>query len=58
MQKNFFMIGMMEHWSRLPREVVEPPSMEIFQTYLSASCATCCRELASVLGGGLDSMIS
>ena len=22
MQKNFFMVGMTEHWSRLPREVV------------------------------------
>ena len=33
-QKNFFAVGVMEHWNRLPREVVESPSMEIFKTHL------------------------
>ena len=36
MQKNFFMVRVMEHWNRLPREVVESPSMEIFKTHLDA----------------------
>ena len=35
-QKNFFMIRVMEHWNRLPREIVEYPSMEIFKTHLDA----------------------
>ena len=32
MWKNFFMLRVMEHWNRLPREVVESLSMEIFKT--------------------------
>jgi len=36
MQKNLFMVREMEHWKRLPREVVESPSMEIFKTHLDA----------------------
>ena len=35
MQKNLFMIRMTEHWNRLSREVVESPSMEIFETYMN-----------------------
>jgi len=33
MQKNFT-VRVIEHWNRLPREVVESPSMEIFKTCL------------------------
>ena len=36
MQKNFFMVRITEHWNSLPREVVKPPSMEIFKTWLDA----------------------
>ena len=32
----FFTAGVKKHWSRLPREVVESPSMEIFKTCLDA----------------------
>ena len=35
MQKNFFMVKVMEHWNRLPRDVVESP-MEIFKTSMNA----------------------
>jgi len=28
MRKNFFPLRLMEHWTRLPREVVESPSLE------------------------------
>jgi len=34
MRKNFFPLRVMEHWNRLPREVVEFPSLEIFKTRL------------------------
>jgi len=33
-RKNFFILRVMEHWNRLPREVVESPSLEIFKTRL------------------------
>jgi len=36
MQKNFFIIRVVEHWNRLPREVVESPSTEMSKTWLDA----------------------
>ena len=32
--QNFFTVRVTEHWNRLPREVAESPSVEIFNTHL------------------------
>ncbi|KGL78166.1 hypothetical protein N309_02620, partial [Tinamus guttatus] len=37
MRKNFFTVRVTEPWNRLPREVVESPFLEIFQTRLDAT---------------------
>jgi len=34
MRKNFFPLRVTKHWNRLPREVVDFPSLEIFKTRL------------------------
>jgi len=45
MRKNFFTVRVTEPWNRLPREVVESPSLEILEICLMLSCSTYCRNL-------------
>jgi len=48
--KNFFTEGVVTYWSRLPREVVESPSLEVFKKHVDMALwdmvywAWCCWE--------------
>ncbi|KFZ60835.1 hypothetical protein N321_10584, partial [Antrostomus carolinensis] len=33
-RKKFFSVGMVRHWNRLPKEVVDAPSLEVFKARL------------------------
>ena len=39
-RKKFFAMRVMKHWNGLPREVVEAPSLETFQTRLDRALST------------------
>ncbi|KFM09423.1 hypothetical protein AS27_00273, partial [Aptenodytes forsteri] len=36
-RKKFFTMGMVRHWNRLPREVVNAPSLELFKARLDGA---------------------
>ena len=39
-RKKFFTMSVAKHWNRLPREVVEAPSLEIFKARLDGALSS------------------
>ena len=58
MWKNLIMIRAMEHWNRLPREVVDSPSMEIVKPLLDAYLCDLLKDTYFIRGVGLGDLPS
>jgi len=54
-RKKFFIVGVVRHWSRLPREVVDAPSLEVFKARLDGAWRNLVwPEMSLPMAGGLD----
>ena len=56
--ENFFMVRVTEHWNRMPREVVESLSMEIFKTCLDFYLCNLLKETCFITGVRLDDLLT
>ncbi|KAK4819163.1 hypothetical protein QYF61_025978 [Mycteria americana] len=56
-RKKFFTMRVVRHWSRLPREVVDAPSLETFKARLDGALSNLIWwKMSLLMAGGLDSM--
>jgi len=54
-RKTFFTVRVVKHWHRLPREMVEAPSLETFKARLDgALCNMILLKMALLTAEGLD----
>jgi len=54
-RKKFFAMSMMKHWHRLPREVVDAPSLEVFKVRLDRALSNLvCWKVSLPRAGGLE----
>jgi len=54
-RKNFFIVWMVKHWNRLPKEVVNAPYLEIFKVKLDRALSnTISLKLSLLVARGLD----
>ncbi len=54
-KKKFFTLRVVEHWPRLPREVVDTPSLETFKARLAGALSNLIwLKMSLLLAGGLD----
>jgi len=51
-RKKYFTVSTMKHWRRLPREVVDAPSLETFKARLDGALSKLIRLKMSLLTGG------
>ena len=58
MRKNFFTVWVTEHWDRLPREVVESPSLEIFKTCLDTFLCKLLQGICFSRAAGLGDLLT
>jgi len=57
MWKNFFMVRVTELWNRLPREVVDSPSTEMFKIHLDTYLCNVLYETYFSRGVGLNDLL-